>query len=223
MITLVKNRQWLIPRSDDDMKQLLKLNLRLTKYDVDYLPTLRLIAKAKKEQIELLDFNTVIFNPMVKKLQKFWSRDDQVIKFEHNRIKLIGPNNPHTVKRLQNVENKLLAFFERWGFEFEFIPSESKTRAMLTVDYIVSKEKFPVIINGDREYEPDFDPAILQFGNYRLLINRHDDCFGFSFVLLIMTQWTPERSMSKVRSDQLSTAHFISTLFELFNVQSIKE
>jgi hypothetical protein len=223
MITLVRNRQWLIPYTDDDMKVLLTLNLRLTKYDVDYLPTLRLIAKAKKEQVQILDFNKVVFDPMLNKLEKFWSKDDQVLKLEHNRIKLIGPNNSQTVKRLQNIENKLLAFFERWGFDFEFIPSESKTKAMLTIDYILSKEKLPVIISNSTDSDPDFDPAILQFGNYRLLINRHNDCFGLSFEELSMGEWTVVRGMPKVRADQLSTSHFISTLFEMFNVQSIKE
>lgn len=223
MITLVKNRQWLVPYCDDDMKRLIKLNLRLTKYDVDYLPTLRLIAGSKKEQIQILDFTEVVLNPMFDRLTKWWSKDSQTIKFDKDRVKLIGPNTPSTIKKLKNVENKLLAFFERWGYETEFIPSESKTKAMLTVDYVLAKEKLPVIINGDHQHEPDFDPAILQFGNYRLLINRHGDGFGISFEELSMSEWTVVRSMPKVKANQLSTAHFISTLFEMFNVQSIKE
>lgn len=223
MITLLKNRQWLIPATDDDMKLLLKLNLRLTKFDVDFLPMLRLMAKTKGEKVQVKDFYVEVFDPMLKKLESFWTKTDgHIIKYDKNRIKLIARYSKESVQKLRVIENKLLAFFERWGYATEFIPSESKTRASLTIDYILEKEKMPLIIQNDREHEPDFNPAIMEFGSYRFIINKHNDCYGFSFEEKIGAQWEIVRSVSKVNLKDIKTSRFVSVLFELFNMQSIK-
>ena len=218
MIEFVKNRQWLIPRTDDDMKTLLKANLRLTKYDVDFLPTIRLLVK---DQVKVHDFSPLIFDPMLKKLEQFWSRYGS-IKYDKNRIKLITTNTKENVQKLRVVENKLLAFFERWGYATEFIPTESKTRATLTVDYLLERDKMPLIKINDREHEPDFDPAILELGNFRLIINKHNDSYGFSFEEKIVGEWQIVRSVSKLNLKEIKTSHFLSSLFELFNIQSMK-
>lgn len=222
IISFVRNRQYLIPREDQDMKALLTLNLRLTRYDVDYLPTLKLIAEAKGYSIEVSDFSPII-EDLFTRLENWWTASaDQTFKYEKNRIKLLGPNNPSIVRKLQNLENKLLSFFERWGYETNFIPSQSKTRASLTIDYSLSRDKVPVITIDDAEHELDFDPAILQFGKQRIIISRRANSYGYAFQEYVNGDWHDVRSQSKINMNELKSSHFITTLFEMFNIQSLK-
>lgn len=219
MITLIKNRQWLIPYTDEDMRQLLKLNLRMTKYDVDMLPTLRLIAK---QEIVVLDFYKTLLDPLFERLEKAWCVNNRSIKYQKNRLKLIAPLSPKNIRALQTIENKLLAFFERWGFDTEFIPTESATKCMLTIDYVSSRDKYPVIINNDRESDPDFNPAILEFGTFRIVLDQHQDSYGMRFEELIAGEWETVRSVSKISLRQITSSHFISTLVTMFNQQMMK-
>lgn len=227
MITFARNKQWLIPLTDDDSRKLCKLGLKLTKFDIDFVPTLKLILKHKKEKASYVDFQSVVLDPAISKLEKFWAKtENSKVKYGNCQIKLFGDNNQSNLQKLRTIENKLALFFERWGYEVDFIHNETATRCSLTIDYAFSSERLPVITYDDREYDADFDPAILEFGDYRLLIYVHTDCFGFAFekkkLGISGDSFETIASQSKIQYSKLKSSHMIATLFELFNLQSMK-
>lgn len=224
MITFARNKQWLIPLTDDDSKKLCKFGLKLTKFDIDFVPTLKLILKAKKEKASYVDFYQSVLQPTIDKLEKFWTKTEKNnVKYGNCRIKLFGDNTQENLQKLRTIETKLALFFDRWGYEADFVHSENPKRCSLAIDYAFSSERLPVITHGDREYDADFDPAILEFGDYRLLIYVRTDCFGFSFEKkLIDNSFEAIASQSKIPYSKLKSSHMITTLFELFNLQSMK-
>ena len=222
----VRNRQFLIPYDDDTMRKLISCNIRLTKFNLDFLPVLKQIVQTvhKDEVFEVAEWAT-LFDPMLDHLEAFWTRDKGCkIRFNKNEIKITAPAEERFVKRLKIIEQKLRLFFERWGYIVEFAPSESKTRCGLGVYYSFEKEKLPVITIGDAAYDLDFDPAILEFGDYRLVLNCRTDCFGWSFEHRDWSDhWQIVYQNTKVPYDKLKTSHFFSTVFSMFNLQAINE
>ena len=223
---LVRNRQWLIPYDDDAMKTLIACNIRLTKFDYDFLPVLTQIVntKFKDETIEVVDWTKNIWEPMLDRLEAFWSDKGCKCRFNKNEVKLTAPAEERYIKRLTLIEQKLRFFFERWGYSVAFNPAESKTRCGLGIYYSFDRERLPVITIADASYDPDFDPAILEFGDYRLVLSCRTDCFGWSFEHRdIASQWQILYQNTKVPYDKLKTSHFFSTVFSMFNLQSMHE
>lgn len=213
----VKYKGWLIPRTDADIQLLYKKGLRLTKYDINFLPTLKLVVRG--EDIEIADFVQEVFDPMLDKLERFWCRTEKNrIFFETNRLKLVGGNDVHNIQRLRTIETKLRYFFSRWGFSIDVVPNQTKTKCGLAVDYTFDRN--PVIQLADGEHDPDFDPAILEFGEYRLVLSQRTAGYGFSFEKRTNTDWEVVAQQTQLDYDTLKTSHMIATLFDMFNIQS---
>lgn len=219
VVTFARHGRWLIPFTDADMKVLTKFNLRLTKWDVDYLSTMKLILSKRNYSVEIVPFKDNVLQPMFDKLIIFWSeKHKNKVTFDKDRFKLSAPNVPQNVQRLRTIESKLRTFFERWGFDVDITSNESKTKCGLTIEYSFSNECNPLITTNDSSHVVDFDPAILEMGNYRLLISQHGDKFGFSFEEKFYgNEWQPVKAQSNIAYDKLKSSRMISTLFEMFN------
>lgn len=217
-VTFARYGRWLIPVTEEDMHILTKFNLRLTKWDADYVGTMRLILSKKNYSVEIVPFTSTIFGPAVDKLEEFWCRGKNKFFMSKGQIKLVGPNEPKNVQKLRTIENKVRVFFDRWGFDLEVTSNETKTRCGLTFDYSFSRDHDPVIVAGSAEHIPDFDPAILEMDNYRLVLSRHGEHYGFSFEEKVHGDWTPIRQNSCMSYNKLKSSRMISTLFEMFNM-----
>lgn len=218
VVTFVKHGRWLIPFSDNDMKILTKFNLRLTRWDADYIGSMKLILSKKDYTVEVFPFTSHVMEPMLEKLEKFWARGKNKFFVSKGQIKLVGPNEPSNVQKLRTIETKVRVFFDRWGFDVDVTSNETKTRCGLTFDYVFSASRDPVITMDDASHIPDFDPAVLEMDNYRLVLSRHGEHFGFSFEEKIQNQWTPVKHCSCISYNKLKSSRMISTLFEMFNM-----
>ena len=217
-VTFARHGRWLIPVSERGMKVLTKFNLRLTKWDADYVGTMRMILSKKNYSVEVVPFGLNIFNPTMERLEKFWCRGKNKFLISKGQIKLLGPNEPGNVQKLRTIESKMRIFFDRWGFDVDVTSNETKTRCGLTFDYHFSMYRDPVITIGDQSHIPDFDPAILEMDNFRLVLSRHGDHYGFSFEEKVRDEWTPIKHNSSMSYSKLKSSRMISTLFEMFNM-----
>ena len=217
-VTFARHGRWLIPVSERDMKVLTKFNLRLTKWDADYVGTMRLILSKKNYSVEIVPFGSTILDPTMERLEKFWCCGKNKLLISKGQIKLLGPNEPSNVQKLRTIESKVRIFFDRWGFDVDVTSNETKTRCGLTFDYHFSSNRDPVVTIGDQTHIPDFDPAILEMDNYRLVLSRHGDHYGFSFEEKVRDEWTPIKRNSSMSYSKLKSSRMISTLFEMFNM-----
>lgn len=217
-ITFVQYSHFLIPLAEEDMKELAKFNLRLTKWNADYLATMKLILSKKGYTVEVVPFTTEILNPSLERLENFWVRGKNKFLSSKGQIKLTGSNEPSNLQRLRTIEKKLRVFFDRWGFDIDVTSNETKTRCGLTVDYVFSDERNPVITIGDNSHIPDFNPAILEMDKFRLVLSRHGDFYGFSFEEKVNGDWNPIKQNSRMSYKKLNSSRMISTLFEMFNL-----
>lgn len=217
-IQFVKYGHWLIPATDKDLKILTKFNLRLTKWDADYIETLRLIVSKKNYEVEVSSFNLQIMEPMLEKLERFWARGKNKFLLSKGQIKLLGPNESSNLQKLRTIEGKLRTFFDRWGFEVVVTSNQTKTKCGLTFEYVFSKDHNPVITLADASHVLDFNPAILEMDNHRLVLSQHGDYYGFSFEEKVHGQWNVIKQNSHLPYSKLKSSRMISTLFEMFNL-----
>lgn len=217
-IKMVKIEQGLVPLSEADVEVLRSLNLCLTRYTTNYISTLRFFCRRAGHELEIQNFSETVLPQFEKTLSNFWSTNSKnKCSFEDGKMTFSGLNSEENIEALKLLQEKLSAFFERWGFESSCVLSRTQSKCTLNVSFFVSSRKYPVIVHGGHESDPVFDPATLDVGNYRITLEQHDDGFGFSFSEKVNGEWKILRRHNCISYTKVRSHHALATLFDMFN------
>lgn len=213
-LVFVRSGRFLVPRSEVEVKKLFKCNIRSTRVNVNLLPTLKTILR---QDIEIEEFDSLL-DSVLQRLQNFWRGSGRTMQVARGNIRLTS-NNRDDIQQLSDIEQKLRAFFARWGHRVECTINRTKTRIVLFVSYESTASQIPLIQIGDASHEVDFSPAVLSMGKYRLTLSvRENGHFGFSFEERQFNgDFKKLAEQTRLSVDELKSDRLISTLFNLFN------
>ena len=145
VITLVKLKQWLIPADIDSYRILHQLKVPNVRFHEEFLPTLMLLLKKKKVEVQGLPFADVLNEFMDRFVSEWEKNPKRTIYMSKGVLKLESKDLRNVKRTFPEAETCLRRFFRRWGFDNTATFSESPTRAKLVVTFEISKTKQPII------------------------------------------------------------------------------
>lgn len=171
IIQLTRIKQWYIPADAESYLTLRSAGVALTRFHQDFLPTLKLLTRAKNIRGKEKDFKREIMGPYFDKIGATWNRkphcdctiNSRTMVFETLKAESLAIAKA-SIPKLQDILTK---FFQRWGYRYTFEYSELRGKCKLNVEYWFDPDRQPVVI---LEEEPEDSNSKVQFklGNLRL-------------------------------------------------------
>jgi hypothetical protein len=149
-IRMTRIKQWYFPADVESYKILRSMGVPLLKINQTFLPTLRLITKARGISGKEIMFNEELLDPFLNMLATTWKKKYGKCLISSSEMTFIAsdPEKLQAAKdAIQKLEALIHTFFSRWGFAYipQYSESASGKRIKFHVSYKFDDKKMPII------------------------------------------------------------------------------
>lgn|GEM_PF-4072396 len=217
VILLVVYKKFYIPANAASYKALCELGMPSTRIHEDLIPMVKSAALAKGYELRGKLWANVRAKAEAK-LAEFWKSVHPNCDAEFRTRQWIFSTKKADAyvaarEALPKLERSLREFFDRWGFVGEFVPSESRERLKLVINFKMDVKRMPsVTIKKDVQ---DIEPSILTFGFNRLTMRRDKHFLHWSFEQKSGDNWIEKHSSSCTLDELNNPLAFIGSLIEM--------
>ena len=178
-VRLTRIKQWYLPADAESYTALKEIGRPLTRIHINFMPAVKLLANKHKLRGTEVSFKDEILDPFLDKVGTAWNSKEFFKASIGNRTMKFETLKPEVLDKAKRwvpqMEEKLRAFFQRWGYSSTFDYSESRGRCKLNVEYWYDSQKLPIVV---LEEEPKPLPKIqLKLGFTRITLQ-----FGTKYI-----------------------------------------
>lgn len=168
--TLVRYNQWFIPADAASYKLLCTIGITSTQFHEDMLGVIKLQCQKKNIALRGRKFNSVM-QEFEDYIAEFWNKKHRQAEigksrwiFRANKTAYEGAK-----KRRGPLETKIRQFFERWGFDADFVFTENEGSSLKLVVDFKKRKAIPVITVAD---VPEENERTLTIGNHQIKLSQ---------------------------------------------------
>lgn len=149
IIRLTKIKQWYLPVDKESYTILRDAGVPLIRIPADFIPALSLLTKKHHIKAREVSFRDEILGPFLENVGTTWNKKPfckatigaRNMKFETTKAEVYTKMKEVIPKLVEVLER----FFARWGYSYTIVPSESRQKWKIDVDYFFDSNKMPII------------------------------------------------------------------------------
>lgn len=149
IIRLTKIKQWWLPVDAESYLTLREAGVPLVRFHVDFLPALSLLTKKHHIKAKEVNFRDEILNPFLELVGTTWNKKPHCRATIGSRIMKFETLRPEAYTKakesIPKLEDVLVKFFTRWGYNVVPVYSEARGKCKLSVEYYFDSNRLPVL------------------------------------------------------------------------------
>lgn len=217
VLLLAVYKKFYIPANAASYEALCKLGMPSTRIHEDLIPMIKSAAVANGYELRGKLWSNIRAKAEAK-LAAFWASVHPNCDSEFRTKQWIfstKKSDAYTAARaaLPKLERSLREFFDRWGFVGEFIPSETRERLKLVVNFKMDMKRMPSVTL--KQEVADIEPSILTFGFNRLTLRRDKHMVHWTFEQRSGDNWIQKLGSSCTADEVLNPLSFVGTLIDV--------
>jgi hypothetical protein len=229
VINVTKIKQWYIVADVQSYAELKKMGVPMLRIHQNFLPTFQLLKKKWNFRIKSQDFEDSILDPFMDKVGETWVRKYGTCTMT-SKVLVFQARNPDKIRdakeAVPKLEEKLLSFFNRWGYKCNFQYSEGRDglRLKFHVEYWFDNDKMPVLpLETPTE---QLKPVVLKIGFTRISLsfdpmNSKDRKIGYVHLKIETSQggkWQPIHTTKCLPTQFSSVLPMLNALMGVVNL-----